>query len=163
MAWVWDRERATKSSLVSERIHSEVPCTDRVPKASAKKCHFTLNWNKCNFGPPAPPPHPRNENLEVWSQVGLQNSKCHFTPLPLPPPSPAKFCPKVTFMAWVWDRERATKNSLVSERIHSEVSCTDRVPKVSAKKCHFTLNWNKCNFGPPAPPPHPQKWKFESF
>ena len=38
-------------------------------------------WQKCHF---APPPPLRNENLEVSSQVGLQNFKCHFTPIPPP-------------------------------------------------------------------------------
>ena len=64
------------SSLVSARDYCEGLCTHRVPKVSAKKCHF-----------PPPPPCPRNENLEVSSQVGLQNSKCHFIP---PPPKEMK-------------------------------------------------------------------------
>ena len=35
---------------------------------------------------------------------------------------------------------------LVSSRDYCETHCTDRVPKVSAKKCHITPNWHKCHF-----------------
>ena len=81
----------TKSyiSLVSDRAYCEAPSTDRVPKVSAKKCHFTPNWHKWYFAPP--PPHPGNEkfaDLEVSSQVGKLDFRFQSATLihPSPPP-----------------------------------------------------------------------------
>ena len=60
-------------SLVSEKDFCEAPCTDRVPKVYLKLAQL-------QFAPP--PPNPEMKILEVSSEVGLQNSKFHFTSTP---------------------------------------------------------------------------------
>ena len=63
--------------------YCEAPLCWMCTKMSAKKWHFTQNWHKCHFTP-----FPKSEtlaDLELSSQVGLQISKCQFTP---PPPAP---------------------------------------------------------------------------
>ena len=62
--------------LVSERDYCEAPCTDRVPNVSAKKVPL---YPKVPLAP-LPPRNEKFADLEALHQVGLQISKCHFTP-----------------------------------------------------------------------------------
>ena len=63
--------------------YCETPCADRVPKMSAKSVTLLQTGTSATLH--SPPPPAGSENLELSSQVGLQISKCHFTP---PPPAP---------------------------------------------------------------------------